>query len=159
MNKWLSDNEQGISVFLLNRMYWTHNSLDTFYECQLSIVSKLLPVVQSFDNQSHSLINDHYESDSIEFDQSFFLSLRWRTEPRILFLYHQSNHCSRPRILFYHQSNHRSRFFFFLSMNKSLYLYDLDVSYFSKKWFDWWDLVWYLWDRWYRWDWYSNISS
>ncbi|KAM3204613.1 hypothetical protein P3L10_028022 [Capsicum annuum] len=77
-------------------------------ECQLSIVSKLLPVVQSFDNQSHSLINDHYESDSIEFDQSYFLSLRWRTEPRILFLHHESNHCSRPRILFSHQSNPHS---------------------------------------------------
>ncbi|GFP97149.1 protein ycf2 [Phtheirospermum japonicum] len=42
--------------------------------------------------KSHFLINDHYESDSIEFDQSFFLSLRRRTEPRILFLHHQSNH-------------------------------------------------------------------
>ena len=133
-------------------MYWIYNSSNAFYECQLSIVSKLFPIVQLFDNQSHSLINDHYESDSIEFDQSFFLSLRlrWRTEPRILFLYHQSNHCLRPRILFYHQSNHRTPFFFFLSVNKSLYLYDLDVSYFSKKWFGWWDLVWYLWDRWYQ---------
>jgi len=54
----------------------------------------LFPALQSFDNQSHSLINDHYRSDSIEFDQSFFLSLRWRTKPRIVFLYHQSNHYS-----------------------------------------------------------------
>ena len=49
--------------------------------------------------------------------------------------------------------------FYGIPMNRSLYLYDLDVSYFWKKRFDWWDLVWYLWNRSYRWDWYSNISS
>lgn len=57
------------------------------------------------------------------------------------FLYMKSNHRSRHRILIYHQSNHHSRFFFFLSMNWSLYLCDLDVSYFSRKQLDWWDWV------------------
>lgn len=51
-----------------------------------------LIIVKSFDNKSCSVINDHHESKSIEYDQSFFPSLRWKTEPRILFLYHQSNH-------------------------------------------------------------------
>lgn len=38
---------------------------------------------------NHSLINDHYvELDLIEFYQSFFMSVRWRPKPRILFLYH-----------------------------------------------------------------------
>ncbi|KAJ8540973.1 hypothetical protein K7X08_001789 [Anisodus acutangulus] len=39
-------------------------------ECQLSIVSKLLPVFQPFDNQSCSLMDDHCEPDSIEFDSN-----------------------------------------------------------------------------------------
>ncbi|KAK4365136.1 hypothetical protein RND71_016494 [Anisodus tanguticus] len=39
-------------------------------ECQLTIISKLLPIVQSFHNQNHSLINDPCESDSIEFDSN-----------------------------------------------------------------------------------------
>ena len=43
---------------------------------------------------------------------------------------------------------HRLCFFLFLSMNISFYLYDLDVWYFMKQWFNWWDLVWYYSDRW-----------
>ena len=35
----------------------------------LGIASKLLPIVQSFTNQSHPLINNHSESDSIEFEE------------------------------------------------------------------------------------------
>lgn len=33
----------------------------------------MLPVVQSFNNQSHSLINDYYESNSIEYSNPYFV--------------------------------------------------------------------------------------
>lgn len=47
-------------------------------------------------------------------------------------------------------------FHFLLSMNRSLYLHIGMSCIYQKKWFDWWDFVWYLWD----WkDYYSNISS
>lgn len=46
------------------------------YECQLSIVNKDIPYVQSFINQSYSLINNLYELDSIEFDQSFVFVIK-----------------------------------------------------------------------------------
>lgn len=48
----MTGNEQEIFVYMLNMMRWTLKSVDTFYEYQLNNVSKLLTVVQSFDNQS-----------------------------------------------------------------------------------------------------------
>lgn len=47
-----------------------------FYECQLSIVNKYISDVQWFNNQSYSLINNLYELDSIEFDQSFIFVIK-----------------------------------------------------------------------------------
>lgn len=47
-----------------------------FYECQLSIVNKYISDVQWFNNQSYSLINNLYELDSIEFDQSFIFVVK-----------------------------------------------------------------------------------
>lgn len=35
VNKWLFDNIQGMSIFLLNKVYWIYNLLETFYGCQL----------------------------------------------------------------------------------------------------------------------------
>lgn len=158
--EWLSHNEQRISVFLLNRMYWTHtsdNSLATFYECQLNIVNNLLPVVPAFEKQIHF--------------EKWSLQVRFNSGESILFsVVKTENYIKKSMSSVSMNWLFRSwdSFFFqkiFVHVFSFCYqwidLY-LDVSYFSKRWFDWWDLVWYLWNRGYRWDgyWeaYSNIS-
>ena len=132
LNKWLSHNEQGISVFLLNRMYWTHishNSLATFYECQLSIVTNLLPVVPAFEDKSHCLRNDHYESDSIEVNQSFFSVVKVENSIKKSMLSVSMNWLSMSKeSFFYYQWNLCPRLFLLLSMNRYLSLLDLDRS-------------------------------